>query len=785
MLMNKKLLPLAASALFFTSTTAQTFTIDGFTYTVTGGKTVTLSATEKNNGDIVIPENVSDGSNSYTVNAIGDAVFKNTEITSVMMPESVKSIGNEAFRFCKLLKKVVISEYVEKIGSYAFATCRSLADFNWPKRYSYIGDGAFTYDSSITGDIYVPAKATIEGGAFCGMYGVTSVTLDGKPEFVGTGTFSELEALKEMNVNATTPPSFSLADAFGDGWDEPDLSGVTLYVPVGSKEYYEKDEAWGNCFGSIKEKEFKNTDTSKGDGEDGERTETKLETSVSEDGTEVTLNVDEPGTLSDVLTSKLCKNVKKLTLSDKLNGTDIILLRKLAGLSTNENVNEEAKLESLDLRYVDIKKGGDPYLVSATSSYYTNDDVIGSYFFTASPSLRSIVLPKYVKSLSPNAFYNVKHLKNITFNDNLKSIGELCFYMCNELESVELPDKVEKLGDEVFYACESLKHVGLSKSLRSIPFATFYFCTKLDDITLTDNIMTLDQYAFYNCKSLKSINIPKSVTAISGNAFNLCSSLQNFNVDRDNENYKDIDGVLFNKLGTNLMSYPLGNARESYTIPKFAIMLSENSFWKSTLKAVVMGSNVKEIKNGAFSDCENLESVTFNDELTTIGVGAFSNDKSLMVVNIPGKIEEIPTSCFEYCTSLKTIHLPSSVATVDGRAFAGCVGLEKVIVDATVPPICYYEDDTNNNTPFDGVDVANCKLVVPEKSVDDYKKAMVWKNFNFSSTDGVYNNVYDTRPVATEYTDIQGRKVNAPSNGIFIEKNIYSDGSCKITKRAY
>ena len=97
------------------------------------------------------------------------------------------------------------------------------------------------------------------------------------------------------------------------------------------------------------------------------------------------------------------------------------------------------------------------------------------------------------------AFTSFTHLQDITFNQNLKYIGETCFYGCNELETVDLPEKLENIGEQVFYACSALKHVGLPKSLHSIPFGTFYFCTNLNDITLPESITSLSDYAFYGC----------------------------------------------------------------------------------------------------------------------------------------------------------------------------------------------------------------------------------------------------------------------------------------------
>ena len=98
--MNGKRLISSFASLLCIAASAQSFSVDGLSYTPTSDNEVTLSASEKTTGDITIPEAVTDGTKTYTVTAIGEAVFKSSKITSVEMPSTIKIIGNEAFRFC-------------------------------------------------------------------------------------------------------------------------------------------------------------------------------------------------------------------------------------------------------------------------------------------------------------------------------------------------------------------------------------------------------------------------------------------------------------------------------------------------------------------------------------------------------------------------------------------------------------------------------------------------------------------------------------------------------------
>ena len=92
----------------------------GFTYTVSDeGATVTgYVGTEKN---IVIPASI-DG---YSVVAIGDKAFLDTDLESVIISESVKSVGWFAFDGCVKLKSITVPSSVTSIGYYAFGSAEA------------------------------------------------------------------------------------------------------------------------------------------------------------------------------------------------------------------------------------------------------------------------------------------------------------------------------------------------------------------------------------------------------------------------------------------------------------------------------------------------------------------------------------------------------------------------------------------------------------------------------------------------------------------------------------
>lgn len=120
----------------------------------------TLESNHKIWGDLVIPEIVSDGYNDYTVVAIGDGSFYKNSITKLVLPKSVKQIGNNAFDCCWKLTTVVLHESLEYIGRYAFAGCNALTYINLPFSLTSFDEGAFTSCSSLT-QIIIPNNVEV------------------------------------------------------------------------------------------------------------------------------------------------------------------------------------------------------------------------------------------------------------------------------------------------------------------------------------------------------------------------------------------------------------------------------------------------------------------------------------------------------------------------------------------------------------------------------------------------------------------------------------------------
>jgi uncharacterized delta-60 repeat protein len=219
---------------WFVETTLEVATpASQFTY-ITNANTVTITGYTGPGGAVYIPSAI----NGLAVTDIGTWAFGTANLSSLMMPSSITSIGPQAFAFSKLtsvtigkafmfrtltnvtmgngvstigdnaflscrdLTKVEIPNSVTSIGTYAFQLCSSLASILIPPNVTSIGGYAFSYCLTLT-NITIPDGVTSIGGmAFRGCPSLASVTIGKNVNSIGDAAFSECGKLSAITVDA-------------------------------------------------------------------------------------------------------------------------------------------------------------------------------------------------------------------------------------------------------------------------------------------------------------------------------------------------------------------------------------------------------------------------------------------------------------------------------------------------------------------------------------------------------------------------------------------------------
>ncbi len=313
---------------------------------------------------------------------------------------------------------------------------------------------------------------------------------------------------------------------------------------------------------------------------------------------------------------------------------------------------------------------------------------VDDYAFYNCTGLTSLTIPDSVTSIGKLAFYNTgyyndvsvwendvlyidKHLiearDNITYcniREETKTIADFAFSDCKSLTSITIPDSVISIGYGAFDGCKGFTSItlpfvgaslnGTNKTYFGYIFGAnnygnnnYFVPASLKEVIITTPCEKIDTYAFFYCSNIEKITIPDSVTKIDTEAFRDCSGLTSIIVDENNINYSSVDGVLFDKDKSTLIQCPIGNDRNSYTVP----------------------DSVSKIEKDAFEDCWRLKSITIPDSVTSIGKSAFYKCTGLTSITIPYNVTEIGSYAFDYCSALTSITIPISVTEIGSSAF--------------------------------------------------------------------------------------------------------------------
>ncbi len=660
-----------------TGTTAGGETYQIYSYTLNNKNEATITDYHGLATALTIPKKI-DG---YTVVAIGDDAFKwCRSLRTVVVSEGIVTIGSGAFSGCSNLCTVSLPKTLTDMGAWAFTNCTSLRSVNIPKSLKGTGPWPFSGCENLSHIEFEDGVTKILDNCFNGVTGLTELVIPDTVTSIGAGAFGGCSNLKSVEIP----------------------NSVTT---IGK-------QAFGNC-SSLEELVL--PDSVKSLGESAFENNTSLHTVVLskklEDigtwtfrGCTALTSVDIPKSLKtswEPFTG--CSALKEVTF--EAGTTTVIggLLGVCTGLesitlpNTITSIGDHAFKGCTNLTELVIPNSvrtiGDSAISSCTSLKeldLPNSVVsLGDGVFAYS-TLESMVLPDSVITVGDTAFQNCTELKNITLSKKMTGLGAWAFSGCTALEAIEIPKSLTG-AHSVFTGCSALKTVTFEEGTTAVIDQIFNGCPGLEEITLPDTIVKVGSYAFHSCSSLKKVTLSANLKEIGDSAFSYSPLLEEISIpdtvtSMGEEVFRECSSLTAAKLPKDLTYIPRAvfqgcSSLESAILPEAATVINNNAFdGCNALKELDLGDQVKTIGNTVFKNCDALTSIVIPDSVTSMEHDNFMSCDSLKEVKLGTGLTTIPRYTFFECGSLESIVVPYRVTKIETNAFANSVALKEITI---------------------------------------------------------------------------------------------------------
>ena len=561
------------------------------------------------------------------------------------IPSSVNSIGKEAFRKCEMLTSVEIPASVLTVGESAFRACSSLANFkiadgdttiefkrdalvDTPVNNLYAGRN-WTYEGTINSNGWFTSQVTL-------FPNVSSVTIGNQVTSIGDFAFSDCKSLSDVTIGNHVTSIGECAFYNCKSLDE-------VIIPSSVR--------------SIGNRTFDSCELLK---------KISIENGVTSIGSYAFNNCK---SLEEIILPSSVLSIGDYAFAYCTSLEDVIIPPSVTSIGRwtfdECNIIKGAYPKNLSLSFARLNIGYDPTdaVVENGFVYNTKKDIL---YYAPLRIEGEFKVPETVNKIGAGAFGLCEDMTSVVLPSSLASIGKMAFCYCNALTSVEFPSSLASIGENAFDGCENLKEV-LSHSEIPPVMDNTSFSGLYDTAMLSVPDASVSRYIDTNWSLFKNLRLNDSSAEI--------------------RTYSD--GVLAYRLipdsnpdaaephNTAVVISGDYSSLTEVAIPERFTDTSDEANTDKPQRYYVTG-----IGYGAFRNCSNLKTITFNRRSTLEHIGEYAfASTGFSNIELPATVETIGENAFE-ASSITKISVPEKVTAIADRTFYNCRSLTEVSLPA-------------------------------------------------------------------------------------------------------
>jgi len=511
--------------------------------------------------------------------------------------------------------KIYLANRIPECAFYKDIIAKGLTTIIFPQTITSIGSDAFYNCVGLT-DILIPSKVTsIEKEAFYNCNGLKSVFLPSSVISLGSQSFKDCNKLTSITLNCSVPPDLIFSS---DVFYHLNKSLCVLNVPFKSVRNYRIANQWSE-FQYINEA-INGFNVSSNNVRMNEMAASKAIITISSN-IEWTASSDQDW----LVVNPTSGNGLSQTLTFTAEENPAFMYTRTAYITVSA-----PGVEPQTITVTQSNKMQPPKTFVVTSGGLESALSVEELATITDLTLTGTIDARDFKTMRDKmpllAKLNLSGVNIVAYNgsEGTSDIGNVN-YPANTIPQFAFVTTIDGLKGK-----RSLTSIVLPESLNAISNYSFALCISLTNVIIPSSVTNIGSSALYGCSKISEITIPPAVSTIGSQALGRLSST--INVDADNLNYMSSNNVIFDKTQTRLIQCSALNSG-SYEIPSTVTTIDNDAFYDCEfLTSVIIPSSVTSIGKYAFYWCTSLSTLTIPSSVTFIGGSAFAFCQGLRTI---------------------------------------------------------------------------------------------------------------------------------------------------------